>query len=108
MPKIQNTKNWIQYLHHTDYETTVDNINMVFCIMFHFLFSCLDFYDILVIAREIQILIHFHSFDIVGPASQCTSNVLYFPAHIICYIDKIEVLVGKNIVSKVDAKLIAI
>ena len=50
--------------------------------------------------------IQYHNFDIVGPSS-VLSNVLYF-ARIIYYIDKIQVLVGKNIVSKVDAKLIAI
>ena len=50
--------------------------------------------------------IQYHNFDIVGPL-RVLSNVLYF-ARIIYYIDKIQVLVGKNIVSKVDAKLIAI
>ena len=50
--------------------------------------------------------IQYHNLDIVGPPG-VLSNVLYF-VRIIYYIDKIQVLVGKNIVSKVDAKLIAI
>ena len=50
--------------------------------------------------------IQYQNFDIVGPL-RVLSNGLYF-ARIIYYIDKIQVLVGKNIVSKVDAKLIAI
>ena len=55
---------------------------------------------------NIEDMIQVHNIDIVAQPLyfKCALSFL----RIIYYIDKIQVLVGKNIVAKVDAKLIAI